>query len=104
MKKPEFTFAVLAGSLCAAALFAAAPAMASGDEAGFIAEVRNNGAVYPLGGMISDGQLISNGYQACAQIKAGMSPEALANSKVSFYTDPHMMVAASQKYLCPDTL
>ncbi|KKB97697.1 DUF732 domain-containing protein [Mycolicibacter arupensis] len=106
MKKPEFTFAVLAGSLCVATLFAAAPAMAAGDEAGYLAEIHSNGAILPMGGLMGDAQLIAGGYEACGQIRGGMSPATLADSKRGFnvYFDPDKMIAASQRYLCPDTL
>lgn len=105
MKTPAFTFAVLAGSLCSAALLAAAPASA-GDDAAFISEVRGNGAILPMGGLMGDAQLIAGGYEACGQIRGGMSPQALADSKRGFnvYFDPDKMIAASQRHLCPDTL
>lgn len=106
MKNPKFTFAVLVGSLVSTALAGAGPAWAGGDEAGYIAEVRGNGAILPMGGLMGDAQLIAGGYEACGQIRGGMSPQTLADSKRGFnvYFDPDKMIAASQRYLCPDTL
>lgn len=84
----------------------AAPAWAGGDEQGYLAEIRSNGAIFPMAGLMPESQWVAGGYEACGQIRGGMSPAAIADSKRGFnvYFDPDKLVAASQKYLCPDTL
>ncbi|AXN43491.1 hypothetical protein MM1218R_01543 [Mycobacterium marinum] len=84
-------------ALSAAALVAAAPAR--GDDDAYVTDLQSRGIPMPAGPAAAVGK----GYEICAQIRNGMSPEAAANQWGIWNVWGPVVVDAAQHHLCPDT-
>lgn len=84
----------------AAALAFAAPAHA--DDAGYLDYVRSHGVPYSN---LNPAGVLGEGYEMCAQMHEGMSPQDAANQYggIDRIWTPAIVYAA-QHELCPDTL